>query len=128
MVGLGTDLHRVREARRAGGEEHELLERELVTGMRTTVDDVEAGDREDEGGLNACKIGEVLVERYSLLGSTRLCNCDTDAKDRVCPKLALVGGTIELDEEVIDLLLGGDRETGLDQLWGDNGVDVGDGL
>jgi hypothetical protein len=37
-------------------------------------------------------------------------------------------GTVELDEEVIDLLLGGDGELGVDQSRGNDLVDVLDGL
>lgn len=51
-----------------------------------------------------------------------------DTEDGVGTELALVGGTIEVDEELIDLLLVGDVELGLDELGGDNVVDVGDGL
>ena len=42
--------------------------------------------------------------------------------------VALVGSAVELDEEVIDLLLRGNGETGLDELGGDGVVDVRNGL
>ena len=51
-----------------------------------------------------------------------------NTEDGVSTELALVGGSIELDEEVVDLLLGSDGELGLDKSWGDDLVDVLDGL
>lgn len=63
-----------------------------------------------------------------LLGSGGLGNSHRDTEDGVGSELALVGGTIEVDEELIDLLLLGDIEFGLDELGGDNVVDVGDSL
>ena len=51
-----------------------------------------------------------------------------DTEDGVGTELALVGGTVELDEEVINLLLGGDGELGVDQSGGNDLVDVLDGL
>lgn len=51
-----------------------------------------------------------------------------DTKDSVRTELPLVGGTIKLDEEIVDLSLLGDGEAGLDQLRADDIVDVGDGL
>ena len=51
-----------------------------------------------------------------------------DTEDSVGSELTLVGGTIEVDEELIDLLLVGDVELSLDELGSDNVVDVSDGL
>ena len=128
VVGLRADLHGLGEGGSTGREEHELLERKLVASMRTTVDDIEGGSGEDEGGLHTREVSEVLVERDTLLRSTRLRDGDGDTEDRVRAELAFVGGAVELDEEVVDLLLRGDLQTGLDQLGGDGVVDVGDGL
>ena len=128
MVGLGTNLHCISERGCTSGEEHELLERELVAGVRATVDDVEAGSGEDEGGLDASEFGEVLVEGDTLLGSSSLRGSDGDTEDGVRAELALVGSTVEADEEVVDFLLLGDLEACLDDFGGDDVVDVGDGL
>ena len=128
VVGLGTDLHGLLEGRSTGGNDHELLERELVAGVRSTVDDVEAGRGEDEGGLDTGEVGEVLVEGDTLLGSSGLRDSDGDTEDGVGTELALVGGTVELDQEVIDLLLLGDLEASLEESGGDDVVDVGNGL
>ena len=128
VVSLSADLQCLREALGPGGQEHELLESKLIAGMRTAVDDVEGRSREDVGWLDACKLGEVLVEGYSLLRGTSICNGDGHAKDRVSTELALVRRAIELDEEVVDLLLLRDLESGLDQLWRDGIVDVRNSL
>lgn len=76
VVDLRSDLKRFREAGCAGREEHEFLESELVAGMGSTVDDVEAGKWEDEGRLDASEVGKVLVERDTLLSGTGLSNCN----------------------------------------------------
>ena len=51
-----------------------------------------------------------------------------DTEDGVGTELSLVGGTVELDEEVINLLLRGDGDLGVDQSRGNDLVDVLDGL
>ena len=70
MVALGTHLHGLGERAGAGGQDHELLESESVTGVFTTVDDVEGGAREDVRGLNTSELGNVLV-KWDTLGSAR---------------------------------------------------------
>ena len=128
VVSLRADLHRLGEGGSASGQEHELLERKLVAGVGSTVDDVEGGDGEHVRRLDAGEVREVLVEGDALLGGGSLSNRDRDTEDGVSTELALVGGAIELDQEVVNLLLLGDLELGLDQLWANNVVDVGDGL
>ena len=128
MVGLRADFNGLGEAGSAGGKKHEFLESELVSGMGTTVDDVECGSGENVWGLDTSKIGEVLVEGDTLLCGTGLCDGDTDTKDGISTEFSLVGGTIKLDEEVIDLLLGDNGETTLDELGSDDIVYVVDGL
>src|SRR3712207_8626312 len=44
----GADPERVREARGARGDDHELLQIERVLRVRATVDDVEHGDRQQD--------------------------------------------------------------------------------
>lgn len=61
VIGLGTDLHGLREGGGASGDKHELLESELVAGMRATVDDIEAWSRKDKWRLDTGKVGKVLV-------------------------------------------------------------------
>lgn len=63
-----------------------------------------------------------------LVGGTGLGDGHRDTEDGVGTELALVGGSIELDEEVINLLLGSDRDLGVDQSLGNDVVDVVDGL
>ena len=61
VVGLRTDLHGFAEGFGAGGQNHELLHGQLVSGMGTTVDDVEGGDWEHERRLGSSQVGNVLV-------------------------------------------------------------------
>jgi hypothetical protein len=63
-----------------------------------------------------------------LVSSGGLRDSHGDTEDGVSTELALVVGTVKLDEEVINLLLGGDGELGVDQSRGNDLVDVLDGL
>ena len=128
VVGLGTDLHGLSERRSASGDDHELLEGKLVAGVGATVDDVEAGSGEDEGGLDTGKVGEVLVEGDLLLSSGGLSGSDGNTEDGVGTELALVGGSVEFDQEIVDILLLQDGESGFDKSWCNDIVDVRDGL
>jgi hypothetical protein len=68
VVDLSAHLHGLGERLGPGGEEHELLEGEGVTGVGATVDDVEGRAGEDVRGLDAGDLGEVLVEGNALEG------------------------------------------------------------
>jgi hypothetical protein len=58
------------------------------------------------------------------LASASLSDGNRDTKDGVGTELTLVGCTVKLDEEVVNILLLGDLEAGLDKLGGDDFVDV----
>ena len=96
--------------------------------MRAAVNDVESRGGEDVGGFDTGEFSKVLVEGNVLFGCSGLCNSDGDAKDGVCTEPAFVGGTVKLDKEVVDFLLLGDREAGVDEGGSDHVVDVGNGL
>ena len=104
------------------------MEGKLVTGVRSTVNDVEGGAREDKGGFDSCEICEVLVQRNAFLSSTSLRDGNRNTENGICTKLALVGCIVELDEEVVDFFLRGDLQARTGQLWSDDAVDVVDSL
>lgn len=128
MVDLGTDLHGLGESLSASGDNHELLERELVAGVRATVNDVHGRGRENVRGLDASKLGKVGVKGNTLLAGAGLGDGHRNTEDGVSAELALVGGAVELDEEVVNFLLRGDGDAGLDELRADDLVDVLDSL
>ena len=128
VVGLGTHLHGLGERLGAGGQDHELLESQGVTSVGSSVDDVERRGGQGERSLDAGDLGQVLVQGDTLLGGTGLADGHRDTEDGVGSQLALVGGSVELDEEVVDLLLLSDLETRPDEGLGDDVVDVRDGL
>lgn len=128
VIGLSTNLEGISERIGASGEQHELLESELVASMRAAVDDVKRGSGKNERRLNTREVSKVLVERDALLSSTGLSDGDGDAKDGVRAELALIGRAIELDEEIIDVPLIGDDEPRLDQLGRDNVIHIRDSL
>ena len=61
VVGFRTDFECLCEARRASGEEHELLEGKLIASVGATIDDVERGTWEHVWGLNTGEFRKVLV-------------------------------------------------------------------
>ena len=128
MVSLGADLHGLREGGSTDGKQHEFLEGQFVSGMGTTVDDIECGSGKDIRWLDASELGQVLVQGDALLDGSSLGNGNTDTENGVGSELTLVRSSVELDKEVIDVLLGGDLEARLDQLGGNNVIDVRNGL
>jgi len=68
MVSLGTNLHGLGERSSTGGQKHKLLEGELVSSVRSTVDNVECRARQDKRRLDTSEVGKVLIERNTLFG------------------------------------------------------------
>lgn len=68
------------------------------------------------------------IERHLLLSSTGLGNGQADTKDGVGTKLGLVGGSIEVNQELVDLGLVLDIDALLDERGADDLVDILDGL
>lgn len=66
VVSLSTHLHGLLKVLGASRQQHELLEREGVAGVRATVDDVKGGAGEDEVTGGAGKVGKVLVQGDTL--------------------------------------------------------------
>lgn len=71
MVSLSSHLHRLVKVFCSNGEDHEFLEGEGVSGVRTSIDDVESGARENVRRLDSCELSEMGVERDSLQGEER---------------------------------------------------------
>ena len=95
--------------------------------MRSAVDDVEGGHGHHDL-LDAGQVGDVAVEGHVLVGRAGLAHGHGDAEDGVGAQAVLVVGAVQLEHEGIDLLLVDGVQAGLDELWCDLGVDVGDGL
>lgn len=110
------------------GNNHELLEGETATGVGATVQDVLEGNGQDEGLLGSGKVGDVSVEGNTLLSGGSLGNGQRDTEDGVGTELALVGGTIELVQELVDLGLLLNIEVLLDEGGANDVVDVLDGI
>jgi hypothetical protein len=104
------------------------LHGELVTSVRTTVDDVESRDGENERLLGTREVSEVNVERDTLISGSSLGDSERDTEDSVSTELTLVGGTVESDEEIINLLLFSDGELGFNKLGTNDVVNVSNGL
>jgi hypothetical protein len=70
----------------------------------------------------------VSIERDALLGSTGLCDSEADTENGVGSQLGLVGGSVEVDEELVDFSLVLDVGDLLDGGRGNDLIDVLDRL
>lgn len=109
-------------------DNHELLEGQTATGVGATVQDVLEGNGQDVGLLGTGEVGDVSVERNTLLGGSSLGNSQGDTEDGVSTKVTLVGGAVELVEELVDLGLVLDVNVLLDESGANGLVDVLHGL
>lgn len=96
--------------------------------MGATVQDILEGNGQDEGLLGSGKVGDVSVEGNTLLSGGSLGNGQRNTEDGVGTELALVGGTIELVQELVDLGLLLNIEVLLDEGGANDLVDVLDGI
>lgn len=96
--------------------------------MGTTVQDILEGNGKDVGLLGTGKVGDVDVERDTLLSGSSLGNSQGDTEDGVGTKVTLVGGAIELVQELINLSLVLDINVLLDESGANGLVNVLDGL
>jgi hypothetical protein len=92
--------------------------------MGTAVDNVESRNGENERTLGVGKIGDMGIERNTLVTSTSLGNSKRDTKDGVSTKLVLVLSTVKLEKELINSLLVGDGDLGLNKSRGNGLVNV----
>lgn len=104
------------------------MESETATGVGATVKDVLEGDGKDVGLLGTGKVGDVSVERNTLLGGGSLGNGQRDTEDGVGAELGLVGGSVKLVQELVNLGLVLDIDVLLDDSRADDLVDVLDGI
>merc|ERR1712032_813346 len=104
VVQLTAHPHSLREAGGASGEDHELLHGKLVAGVAATVDDVEAGHWHEDI-LHPSKVGNVTVERNSLVSCASLAHGHADAKDGIGAPIVLVVSAIKGQHKLINLLL-----------------------
>ncbi len=121
---LGAHPQALREARRAGRHDHELLEVDRVVGVGAAVEHVHHRHRQQRRLAAAVELGQVAVERLAGVGRGGLGRGQRDAEDRVGAQPALVGRAVELDHRLVEgALLGGACAR---QRRGDLAVDVGD--
>ena len=120
---LDADPQALREARRAGRDDHELLEVDRVVGVGAAVEDVHHRHRQHGRLAAAVELGQIAVERLAGVGRGGLRHRQRDAEDRVGAEPALVRGAVELDHRPVQGALLGPRAL---QGGGDLAVDVRD--
>ena len=77
----------------AQGHDHELLDVDVVVGVRAAVDDVHHGGRQ-QAGADAAEIAE---QRQAGVGRRGMGRGQRNAEDGVGPQLALVLGAVQFD-------------------------------
>jgi hypothetical protein len=119
MEHLRTHSQAFRERLGAAGDDHELLEVDLVVGVGTAVEHVHHRNRQHPSRLAA----EVAPQRESLLGGLRMRRGGRHAEDRVGAEPGLVGGPVERDQSAVQRrLVGGVHAR---QRCGDLAVHIG---
>ncbi len=88
---LGAAAEGLGEALGPEGDDHELLDVDVVVGVRAAVEDVHQGDGQDPG----VDAAEVAVERQARGDGGGLGGGEADAEDRVGAELPLVLGAVE---------------------------------
>src|SRR5690606_39473237 len=105
----------------ADRQDHELLEVDVVVGVRNAVDDVHHRHRQRH--VRLVDGGDVLTQRLLLRGGHGVGGGQRNAQQRVGAQAALVLGAVQVDQSAVQALLVGGVEAG--QGLGDGAVDVG---
>lgn len=72
--------------------------------MATTIDDIQCRYRHDQL-LGASKGLDVAVQRHTVSTRSSTAHTQRDTQDSICTKVTLVGGTVQLQHDVVDVLL-----------------------
>ena len=106
VVGLGAPAQRLGEARRAERHDHELLQVDVVVGVRAAVEHVHHRRRQDVG-VGAADVAE---QRQASLVGRGVGDGERHAEDGVGAEAGLVVGAVEVDERLVDAALVGGLE------------------
>ena len=98
VVGLGAPAQRLAERRRADRHDHELLQVDVVVGVRAAVEDVHHRHRQHVG----VDAAEVAVERQLELVGRGLGHGQRHAEDGVGAEPGLVVGAVEVAQHAVD--------------------------
>lgn len=107
---------------------HEFLEGKAATGVRTSVQDILEGHRKHVWLLGSSKLGDVAVQRNTLVASSSLGRCHAHPKDSIRTEVRLVGSAIKFVEKFVDFDLVLDIDCFLNEGWTNDFVDVLDSL
>jgi hypothetical protein len=110
--------HRLAKARRADRDDHQLLQVEVVVGVRAAVDDVHHRHRQ----AHAARAAEVAVQGQPGLLGRRARHRHADGQRGIRPETALVVGAVEVDQRLVEKGLLGCVEA--EHRLADLGVDV----
>ncbi len=98
MKNLGTDAYRLGAGRSAGGNDHELLDIDIVVRVRAAVQHVHHGNRQFLG----IRAAEVMVQRQVCIFRRGLGHGKGNGKHGIRAEFALVFGTVDLDHGPVD--------------------------
>ena len=98
MEHLGAAAQRLAERRRADRHDHELLQVEVVVGVRAAVDHVHQRHRQ----LHRARAAEVAVQRQRRFLGRGLGHRHRHREHRVGAQARLVLGAVEVDQRLVD--------------------------
>jgi len=96
-----SNLHTFTECLCAGGDNEELLECKPVSSMISSIDHIEARNREDIWGGVTSNISVMFPKRYTPSCCTSFTGSKRNSKNGVGTKVALVGSAIRLQHGFI---------------------------
>ena len=101
LKGLGAIAHRFPKCGRTHRDDHEFLNVEIVVGMRAAVDDIHHRHRQG----HRTRTAEIAIERQSGLFGRSLGNRHRHRQRCVGAESGLVVGTVEFDQDLVDIRL-----------------------
>lgn len=123
MVNLWAHFHGFSEWCSTSWQDHELLHSQFITGMATTVDDVESWHWKDDV-LVTGQIGDMLVQWNSLFGCTCFSNSQWNAQQSIGTVFRFIFSSVQFQQEVINFGLLCYFQTSLDQFGSQWLVDI----
>jgi hypothetical protein len=102
VKGLSPVSQRLREARGAARDHHELLKVDLVVGVCPAVEHVHHRHGHHVRVAAAGELGDVAIQRHARLRRRRFRGGQGDAEDRVGAQPRLVLGPVELAQRLVE--------------------------
>ncbi|KAH3667348.1 hypothetical protein OGAPHI_002997 [Ogataea philodendri] len=128
VVNFRTNSETLGEGRSTGWNNHELLESQGATGVRTSVQNVLERNRQHKWLWSLGDVADVLVQWNTLVGSGGLGSRKRHSENGIGSQFALVFGSVQRKQELVEFLLVQNRNLGLNDSRCNDVVDIGNSL